>query len=164
MRYSSRVYWKQWFSSKIEISTRIVFNSKSKLSIGSLHFRRGVTLNINNGELIIGMNLFVNNYSSINCQKKISIGDNCLFGEGVKIYDHDHIFNSQSLIYKSGFKTKAVSIGDNVWIGSNSIILKGTNIGNNSVIGAGMVITGNIPENSIVYRTNTVSMEKIIRK
>jgi maltose O-acetyltransferase len=45
---------------------------------------------------------------------------------------------------------KEIVIGENVWIGLNSIILKGTTIGNNSIIAAGSVVKGNIPENVIV--------------
>ncbi|MDY2800011.1 MAG: DapH/DapD/GlmU-related protein, partial [Fusobacterium mortiferum] len=48
------------------------------------------------------------------------------------------------------FKTSKIKIGNNVWIGSNSVILKGVIIGNNVVIGAGSIVTKNI-ENKIIY-------------
>jgi acetyltransferase-like isoleucine patch superfamily enzyme len=51
---------------------------------------------------------------------------------------------------EQGFECSPVVIGDNCWIGSNVIILKGVSIGNNSVIGAGTVIAKNIPPNSVV--------------
>ncbi len=44
----------------------------------------------NEAQLIIGDNVFMNNYCSINCLDEIEIGENTLFGEGVKLYDHNH--------------------------------------------------------------------------
>ena len=54
----------------------------------------------------------------------------------------------------SGFLTSPIIIEDNVWIGSNCTILKGSHIGTGSVIAAGTVIKGKIPPNSIVFNGN----------
>ena len=54
-----------------------------------------------------------------------------------------------------------VEIGDNCWICSNVTILKGTRIGKNCVIGAGTVLSGNIPDNSIVKSNRSLKVEKI---
>lgn len=105
---------------------------------------------------------FFNNDCSINCHKEITIGENCLFGENVKLYDHDHIFKSKDTPFsKQGFKTSKIVIGNNVWIGSNCIILKGTTIGDNVAIGANCVISGDIPAESIVRQKASLSIEKI---
>ena len=104
-----------------------------------------------NGKLIIGKNCFFNRNCSLNTMKSISIGNNCIFGENVCIYDHNHKFsNKEQLIKKQGYNCKDVVIGDNCWICSNVIILAGANIGPNSIIGAGCVVSGDIPKNSIV--------------
>jgi acetyltransferase-like isoleucine patch superfamily enzyme len=105
------------------------------------------------GNLTIKKNVFFNNYCSINCLEKIEIGENTLFGEGVKIYDHNHQYqfsNAGLKVERNSFKTAPVKIGDNCWVGSNVTILKGVEIGNNVVIGAGNLIYKSIPSNSIV--------------
>lgn len=109
---------------------------------------------MNKGEIIIGKNIFFNNDCSINCLEKIIIGNDCLFGENVKIYDHDHVFDSLKLIRNLEYKVSPVKIGNNCWIGSNVVILKGTEIGDNVVIGAGTVVKGKIKSNTIYYNEN----------
>ena len=81
----------------------------------------------------------------------MTIGDHCIFGENVKIYDHNHKYNDLSMpIGKQGFSSKEIVIEDNCWIASNVIILKGVHIGANSVIGAGVIVYKDVPENSVV--------------
>ena len=108
-----------------------------------------------NGSLTIGENSFFNNYCSVNCLGKIKIGDNCLFGEGVKIYDHNHNYSSNKLIKDAPLKIKDITIGNNCWFGSNSVILAGIKIGDNCVIGANSVIYKSIPSNTIVLSNGT---------
>jgi acetyltransferase-like isoleucine patch superfamily enzyme len=103
-----------------------------------------------NGELTIGNNLFVNAYSRIVCHSNISIGDNVTLASGVAILDHDHRFaNHGSQRIADGYETAPVKIGSNVWIGDKVIVLKGVTIGNNVTVGAGSVVTRDIPDNSV---------------
>jgi acetyltransferase-like isoleucine patch superfamily enzyme len=104
-------------------------------------------------ELTISSGVFFNNYSSINCIEKISIGENTQFGEGVKLYDHNHLFaykNNAFTIEKDKFKTAPITIGKNCWIGSNVTILKGVTIGDNVIIGANNLIYKSVPNNTVV--------------
>jgi acetyltransferase-like isoleucine patch superfamily enzyme len=105
-----------------------------------------------NSSLIIRQNVFFNNFCSINCLEKIEIGENSIFGEGVKIYDHNHLYDQEnSLSIKRGeFTTAPVNIGQNCWIGSNVTILKGVTIGNNVIVGANCLIYKSIPSDSVV--------------
>lgn len=130
---------------------------------GKFTCRRFVLFKASAGHIEIGDNLFLNNYCSITCREKILIGDNCLFGEGVKIYDHDHVFKYNDLICQQGFKTGSVKIGNNVWIGSNVVILKGTVIGDNSVIAAGEVVSGVYPESSLIKSSRDNAITHIDR-
>lgn len=57
-----------------------------------------------------------------------------------------------------GFSSSEISIGDNCWIASNVVILKGVNIGNNVVIGAGCVIYKDIPDHTIVINKQELSV------
>lgn len=143
-------------------SSIIITGNKAKVSIGSnFSTRRYVCLRISEGELTIGNNIFMNNNVSINCVNKINIGNDCLFGENVKIYDHDHYFSYNEPIREQGLKCKPIEIGNNVWIGSNVTILKGVNIGNNVVIGAGVVVRKDIPDNTIVYTQPELILKSI---
>ncbi len=103
-----------------------------------------------NGKLTIGENTFLNSYCSIGCLGQIAIGDNTMFGEGVKIYDTNHNYKEPILIREQGYTIKPVKIGNNCWIGSNTVILAGVQIGDNVVIGANCTIFKNISSNSLV--------------
>lgn len=127
-------------------------NKDSKLILGrNFYCRDNVILNVANGKLQIGDGVFFNNNCSLNCRDSIIIGNDCLFGEGVKIYDHDHEFRKKGLIKEQGFVKEGISIGNNVWVGSNCVILKGVTIGDNVVISAGTIVRENVPDNCIAY-------------
>lgn len=117
-------------------------------------FRRRFSLNINdNGTALVslGDGCFFNNDCSINCRQRVEIGENVLLGEGVRIYDHNHMFSNPTLPIKAqGFSCKPVIIGDDCWIGSNVVILAGAAIGEGSVVGAGTIVSGSVPPNSVV--------------
>ena len=77
---------------------------------------------------------------------RITIGDNVLFGPNVSLYTAGHPIHPESR--KSGYEYGIpIKIGDNVWIGGSCVILPGVTIGNNVVIGAGSVVTKDIPDN-----------------
>lgn len=132
-----------------------------RATIGArLRVRSGVIFNVCSGQLIIGAGVFFNNYCSVNCHKKIIIGDNVLFGESVKLYDHDHVFSARFGVLKNEFKADEIVIGNNVWLGSNVIVLKGVTIGDNAVIAAGSVVSKNVPASHIFINGN---IKKITR-
>ncbi len=104
-------------------------------------------------ELEIGENTTVNKYSSFVSLHKIKIGNNCLIGENVKIYDNNHkidVINNRKIPHHKEFNTEPVYIGNNCWLGSNVTVLKGVTIGDNSIIGAGCTIYKDVPENTTV--------------
>lgn len=104
-----------------------------------------------NATLLIGSNLRMSN-SAIYCAQSITMGDNVMIGGSCKIWDSDfHPIDPDIRLAtpNEGYKTAPIQIGNNVFIGGASIILKGTTIGENSVIGAGSVVSGNVPANEI---------------
>jgi len=76
----------------------------------------------------------------------IEFGSNVEIGPGVKIVSQNHDLNDYSQAIKAN---KPIRIGDNVWIGANSVVLPEIQIGENVVIGAGSIVTKDIPANSI---------------
>ena len=79
---------------------------------------------------------------------KITIGDNCMLGPNVSIYTAGHPIHpvTRSSGYEYG---KPVSIGNHCWIGGSVTIVGGVHIGNHAVIGAGSVVTKDIPDNVV---------------
>ncbi|QLH66156.1 acyltransferase [Aeromonas veronii] len=108
---------------------------------------------IETGKISLGKNviirpgtmLFASPQSDLSIQ--ISIEEDAMLGSGVHIYVSNHAFNdvSRPIIQQGHQDVKPVSIGKGAWIGANAIILPGVSIGENSVVGAGSVVTRSIP-------------------
>lgn len=96
----------------------------------------------------VGKNFFANYNCTILDVAKVTIGDNCQFAPNVAVYTAGHPVHpeTRNTMYEYGI---SVSIGDNVWVGGNTVICPGVHIGNNTVIGAGSVVTKDIPDNVI---------------
>ena len=96
----------------------------------------------------VGKNLFANYNCTIIDVAKVTIGDNCQLAPNVAIYTSGHPIHpdTRNTAFEYG---KEVSIGDNVWIGGNSVVCPGVHIGSNVVIGAGSVVTKDIPDWSL---------------
>ena len=90
-----------------------------------------------------------NSFTAISAGASIFIGRDCLIGTNVEIFSSD--FHNINPITRrvAPAPSKDVVIGNNVWIGNSVKILKGVSIGNNSVIGAGSIVTKNIPSNTV---------------
>ena len=96
----------------------------------------------------VGDNFFANYNLTILDVAKVTIGKNVQMAPNVSIYTAGHPIHpdTRNTGYEYGIP---ITIGDNVWIGGNVVILPGVKIGDNVVIGAGSVVTKDIPENVI---------------
>ena len=142
----------------ISLDTRI-YGRNGYVSLGKrVKTSRNVTLVAVDGSVDVGDDCSFSGGSTVVAHERIIIENRCMFGPGVKIYDHDHLYDERGVLAE-GYKTAAVRIGEKSWIGANSVILKGTDIGEGCIIGAGTVVKGIIPPHSIV----TNSRELIIR-
>jgi len=96
----------------------------------------------------VGRNFFANYNCTLLDVGKITFGDNCLLAPNVSIYTAGHPIHpdSRNSLYEYGID---VTIGDNVWLGGNVIVCPGVTIGSNCVIGAGSVVTKDIPDWSL---------------
>ncbi|GGW37216.1 maltose O-acetyltransferase [Arenibacter certesii] len=105
----------------------------------------------------IDENTFINTNCMFLDNNKIVVGKNGLIAPYVQIYTASHPLKGSERIIKSGNRVRyltsaqPVIIGDNVWIGGNSVIFPGVTIGNNVTIGAGSVVTKNLPDNVLAY-------------
>lgn len=133
------------------------------------------------GEVIIGNNVFIGR-SNLICRSKIEIEDNVFMAWGTFLYDH----NSHSLDYKerqndilqqlSDYRegkfftenknwdvvdSKPIKICSNAWIGMNCIILKGVTIGEGAIVGAGSVVTKDVPAWTVVGGNPAVVIKKL---
>lgn len=109
--------------------------------------------------ITIGDNFYSNyNLSILDCGK-VSIGDNAFIAPNVSIYTAGHPIHHE--LRNSGIEYAIpITIGNNVWIGGNTVINPGITIGDNAVIGSGSVVTKNIPSDVIAVGNPC----KVIRK
>ena len=136
----------------IEIYGQLIINKKVNLSKGS-------SISIGEKGCMEIDSLIVNGNTKIVCNKSILIGNNCLISWGGYIMDTDfhHLYYQGNIINED----ENVIIGNNVWICMNCILLKGTHIPNNSVIGAGSIITKKLEEENALYVNNKVIKRNI---
>lgn len=115
----------------------------------------------------IGENTFINANCILLDNNRITIGKNGLIAPYVQIYTASHPLSSSERIINNGNEsryltsTRPVVIGDNVWIGGNSVIFPGVNIGNNVTIGAGSVVTKDVSDNVLAFGNPCVIKRKI---
>lgn len=165
---------KKWFNCKkfqysmiemLNYQMKIKNGRKSKIQFGTnlVSDGRGSIIIDDNGELYIGNKVYFNDGLMISCKQKVTIGEECMFGPNVKIFDNDHKFDKDNGV-SSEHTTEQIKIGKSCWIASNVVILKGTEIGDNCVIGAGCVVQGKIPRASIVTQDRKLLIRPIREK
>ena len=128
--------------SKITIGNDCSFNSYNVFNFRGIN-HPCILQASNGGEITIG-DRFGGSGISIVSSKSVSIGNDVLCGTNVMIGDR----NDHEDRYPE-WQPKPIRIGNNVWIGMNSIIMRGVTIGDNTIIGAGSIVTRDIPANVI---------------
>ena len=122
--------WNVWNVQESNIRKMYIFNRRSEYG----------------NHIEVGENFYANTHCVMLDVGKITIGNNVLFGPNVGIYTAGHPIHPESR--NSAFEYGiSIAIGDNVWIGGSCCVLPGVKIGNNVVIGAGSVVTKDIPDN-----------------
>ncbi|XHR80500.1 MAG: acyltransferase [Gloeotrichia echinulata GP01] len=117
-------------------------------------FDQGVTL-LCSGEplphpkIYIGAYTYINRNTFLDAILSLTIGQQCGIGPGCYITDHDHGLDLALAPLAQPMVAQPTKIGDRVWIGANVTILKGVTIGNDAVVGAGSVVTKDVPEKAI---------------
>ncbi len=151
---------------KVTIGDNFLFLSGNNKNPLSPNIRGSIVVE-ENARLSIGDNVGVSS-SSIWCHEEITIGNDVKIGAGTKIIDSDcHSLNyyDRRFVNTDTEKTKhaPITIDDDVLIGTSCIILKGVHIGARSVIGAGSVVTKDVPSDCIAAG-NPCKVIKLINK
>ena len=100
-------------------------------------------------KIYIGAHTYINRHTFLDATLSLNIGMHCGIGPNCYITDHDHGLDLAFLPLQQPMVSIPTQIGDRVWIGANVTILKGVTVGNDAVIGAGSVVTKDIPEKAI---------------
>ena len=115
------------------------------------------------GKIQIGTGVGISG-STIYSLSSITLGNNVLVGSGCKIIDNDfHPLEPEKRVNQkdSDIKRAPIYIGENTFVGMNSIILKGTKIGKNCIVGAGSVVHGTFPDNVVIAGNPARIIKKI---
>lgn len=159
--YIKLMMYKLYYGRRLEFQWKIRFMPSSKIRIGKhgkIHLGNDFRSRYNcllkagdHGEIYIDDHVFINDNSTIVSRASVEIGKDTVVASGVMIYDHNHKYGKDVKVADSGFATGKIVIGENVWIGLNSVILSGICIGDNTVIAAGTVVKEDVSGNELVY-------------
>jgi acetyltransferase-like isoleucine patch superfamily enzyme len=134
------------------VNGRVHVQNQGELVIGSrvqilCRFVPSVLVVFRGGRLEIGDGTMLNFGADISATKSVRIGRDCLIGTHVIILDNDF----HDLVDRHRVpEPKPVTIGDRVWIGNRVIVLPGVSVGDDAAVGAGAVVTADVPARSVV--------------
>ncbi|MCE4066191.1 sugar O-acetyltransferase [Chryseobacterium gleum] len=110
-----------------------------------------------------GKNFYANHNLVILDCARVEFGDNVFIGPNCSFYTAGHPLDAQQR--NEGLEyAHPIKVGDNVWLGGNVVVLPGISIGNNSVIGAGSVVTKNIPANVVAVGNPCRVVKSIVKE
>ena len=133
----------------VESGVRILGDCKVTLG-DRVVLRRGVLIS-GSGQLIIGSGTAINEQVIIAATISVAIGSNCMLAPRVYILDVDHEHTSREVpMCMQGYQNSPVDIGNDVWIGTQAVILKGVCIGAGAIVAANSVVSRDVEPYSIV--------------
>ena len=150
MRMLAPLYQHRGKCSKIHRSVRMDTPPYRKFSLGDYSVVESYSC-INNavGDVIIGDHTRVGLHNTV--IGPVKIGSHVNLAQGITVTALNHNFTEKKLrIDEQGVSTTPVTIGDDIWIGANAVILPGVTIGNHSVVAAGAVVTKDVPPHTLV--------------
>ncbi|MGS0706913.1 acyltransferase [Acinetobacter sp. ANC 3781] len=168
-----QIYWRWKFSKKAIIGKNVVFGRFSDIKLSAGSKKEDIVIGDNSrifgvlqgvgGKIIIEKDVHIGPFSTIGAKKLVHIKKLAMISTKVDIIDNNnHPVHPEDRLFmninggKPELKTwkysdsNSIIIGENTWIGKNSLILKGVEVESNSIIAANSVVTKNVPENCIV--------------
>lgn len=147
----------------LTLGNNVVIKSSFLSNLVGLYSRTIIVTRTNEAVIKIGNNVGISG-ATIYARKRIEIGDNTCIGGNVKIIDNDFhpidvdarnkdmmgIQDENGHSYKEKIGTRPIVIGKNCFVGCNALILKGTELGDGCIVGAGAVVCGKFPSNSVI--------------
>jgi acetyltransferase-like isoleucine patch superfamily enzyme len=100
--------------------------------------------------IAVGAHSFIGFGAELDVALELRIGSHSLIAPGCFITDHGHRFEAGRFIDTQGNDARPVAIGDDVWLGARAVVLPGVRIGDGAVVGAGAVVTRDVPAGAIV--------------
>lgn len=138
----------------------IFFGKKLQIQIGrkgEVRFGRhswigdGTKIRCHEGTVEIGRKTVFGQECTISAFDHVRIGDECVIADRAMFIDFDHgVVEVERPIRAQGIYTRPVVVGSNVWIGYGACILRGVEVGDNSIIGTNAVVTKDVPANAVV--------------
>ena len=145
---------------RIILEDGVLLNSSNQTYHLNMHNRVKLIADKPNSMIKIGKGSRVHG-SCIHAFSQVIIGENCLIAANCQIFDASGHSSQISNRFESQGESKPISIGNNVWIGANSIILPGVIIGDGAIIGAGSVVVKSIPSNVIAGGNPAIVIKEI---
>jgi len=153
-----RNYWAIWWLRRrgVTVGENVYIGKKVRISLGKktvLKIGANVTIKENtqlylsdNASLSIGARTYVGFHCELSFTSNCTIGEDCQIAGYCTVIDSNHQFIDPTIpINKQGFVSAPIAIADDVWLGNKVVVLKGVQIGRHSVVGAGAVVTKDIP-------------------
>jgi acetyltransferase-like isoleucine patch superfamily enzyme len=111
----------------------------------------GTKIRCHEGTVSIGDKTVLGQECTISAYQHVSIGEQCILADRVMLIDFDHnVAESERPIRVQGIYKRDTRVGNNVWIGHAAQILRGVTVGDNAIVGAGAVVTKDVPANAVV--------------
>jgi acetyltransferase-like isoleucine patch superfamily enzyme len=108
-------------------------------------------IRVHEGEVSIGPKTVMGQECTISSYQHVSIGRECIIADRVMLIDFDHgVVEVERPIRLQGIYKRDVRVGSNVWMGYGACVLRGVNVGHNSIVGTNAVVTKDVPENAVV--------------
>lgn len=165
-----RVYWEKTGKIKVAPSAIVFAETTISAALGSVSVgqktcvRGSLEIQRENGTIEIGSNCYIGDHTRIWAADSIKVGNNVLIAHNVNIFDNDthptdymeRREDAESIIFKgerknySTLHSSPIEIGNDAWVGCNSIILKGVKIGGGCIVAAGSVVTKSTPPFTLV--------------
>ena len=145
---------------QIILDEAVVLNSSNETYHLNMYNRVKLMADKPDSIIKIGRNTRIHG-SCIHAFGEVVIGENCLIAANCQIFDASGHSSQISNRLESQGESKPISIGNNVWIGANSIILPGVTIGDGAIIGAGSVVVKSIPSNVIAGGNPAIVIKEI---
>lgn len=110
-----------------------------------------VPLNLEYGcNVTVGKGVFINFGATILAQAPVTLGDRVMLGPNCSLITVGHPVNDHEMRADGWEIAQPITVGDNTWFGANVTVLPGITVGKNCVVGAGTLVTRDVPDNSLV--------------